>query len=85
MIRGISLFFIQAIIAFIATFSVRAIAQGNYEWTIYSELIIGAMVYLSIKEIVNKANPVAKFIGYICGGVIGSIFGIFISKIILKQ
>jgi hypothetical protein len=47
-------------------------------------VIIGAMIFLSIKEIADKTNPVAKLIGCLLGSVIGSIVGTWISVIILK-
>jgi hypothetical protein len=83
--KGILLFFIQAMVTFIAAFNMRAIAQANYTWTIISEVLVGIMIYLSVKEIADKAHPTAKLIGYVCGGVVGSVIGIYISKIVLLE
>lgn len=83
--RGVILFFIQIVLTFVAAFNMRAIAQGNYLWTIISEFVAGLMIFLSIKEIADKANPVQKCVGFVLGSIIGSVLGIYLSKIILKQ
>jgi hypothetical protein len=83
--KGVILFFIQIMLTFVAAFNMRSISQANYEWTIISEAIAGLMIFLSIKEIAEKANRIEKCIGFILGSIIGSILGIYLSKFVLKQ
>ena len=82
---GVILFFIQVMLTFVAAFNMRSIAQANYEWTILSEIIAGLMIFLSVREIADRANSVQKCTGFILGSVVGSVIGIFLSKLILKQ
>jgi hypothetical protein len=83
--KGVTLFFIQIMVTLVAAFNMRSIAQANYEWTIISELVVGLMIFISIKEIADKTNPIAKCIGFILGSIIGSVVGIYLSIKVLAK
>jgi ABC-type enterobactin transport system permease subunit len=41
--------------------------------------------FSAIKQIAEKGDGTPKIIGFTLGAVTGSVFGIFVSKMILKQ
>lgn len=83
--RGVILFIVQFILNFVGTFNMRATAQGNYVWTIITDIIIAILGYTAIKEIAQKGNGIPKLIGFTAGAITGSLLGIYLSKMILKQ
>lgn len=83
--KGLLLFFIQVLLNVVIVFNLRAIAQANYTWTILSEVVIGMLALLTLKSLIDDSNKREKAVGYIFGNVVGSIIGIFLSQIILKN
>jgi uncharacterized protein YebE (UPF0316 family) len=83
--EGIILFLIEVTCAFLATVNMRSIAQGNYFWTAVSDILIALLAFTTITKIVEKSNRTAKLIGFVLGAVVGSLGGIFLSKIVLGK
>lgn len=83
--KVILLFSIQVVLYCVITFNYRAIAKGDYLWTILSDLVIATLTFLSFNEIAKGTDRIEKCIGFTAGSVCGSIVGIFLSKIVLKQ
>lgn len=82
--RGIILFFVQVVLTFVAAFNMRSIAQANYLWVGITEVLIAILGFFAISEIAVKTNKLAKLVGFISGSVIGSLLGVFLSKIVLN-
>jgi hypothetical protein len=59
----------------------RAIAQANYGATIVSDLMIAAITFKVIKKI-GEAKDNWSYAGYVAGGAFGSVFAIYITKLI---
>jgi hypothetical protein len=83
--KGLILFFVQVVLTFIAAFNMRSIAQANYLWTGITEVLIAVLGFFALTEIASKTNRTAKYIGFITGSLVGSLSGILVSKLILKQ
>lgn len=60
----------------------RAYNQGNYFVTVVSDLFFGAYGFFIIKA-VGEAKHRWSWVGYMLGGAVGSVAGIWISKLIL--
>lgn len=61
----------------------RAVAQAHYFWASLSDFAIATLSYFVIKRIATSDNTFHQWLGYALGGVIGSILGIWLSKLIL--
>jgi hypothetical protein len=83
--QGVILFAVQFILNFVGTVNMRATAQGDYLWTIITDLMIAFLGFTAIKKIAEKGDGVQKLIGFIIGAVTGSVLGIYISKKILCE
>lgn len=60
----------------------RAYNQANYVVTFSSDLVFASYGFFVIKAIGNSSNKLA-WVGYTIGGATGSLFGIWISKVLL--
>lgn len=83
--HGIILFFVQSLLNFVGTVNIIATAQMNYTWTIASDIAIALLGFTAIKQIAERGDGIQKLIGFTAGAVTGSVLGIYVSKIILKQ
>ena len=83
--KGILLFFVQVVLTFLAAFNMRSIAQANYIWTGITEVIIAFLGFFAISEIASNIDRKSKCVGFICGSLVGSLLGVYVSKVILKQ
>ena len=61
----------------------RAVAQAHYIQATLSDFAIATLGYFVIKKLANTDNSLHQWFGYAMGGVVGSIFGIYLSKILL--
>ena len=61
----------------------RAVAQAHYFWSALSDFAIATLSYFVIKRIATSDNTLHQWLGYALGGVVGSLFGIWISKVML--
>jgi len=61
----------------------RAVAQAHYFWASISDFAIATLGYFVIKRIATSDNTLHQWLGYALGGVVGSIFGIYLSTVLL--
>ena len=61
----------------------RAVAQALYFWASLSDFAIATLTYFVIKRIATSDNTLHQWLGYALGGVVGSLFGIWLSTVIL--
>lgn len=69
---------------FLLTCNFRAVAQGRYTWTIATDMLISAAQFWLIKK-VGEAGNLYGWYGMICGGGIGSVIGIWLTKKVFKE
>jgi hypothetical protein len=67
---------------FLLTWDYRVVAQGNYFWAVCTSITLGMLAFSVIKRI-SEAKGRVEEIGYVIGGTLGTVFGIFTSKLIL--
>lgn len=79
------LFFAQMLSFAIITINYRAVAQASYVWSALTDIIVAGLSYFVVKKIAKSANSIYQWFGFTIGSAIGTIIGIFISKIILGQ
>jgi len=72
-------FFIQLASYFIVTCNFRAISQGRYTWTVLTDMTISAFQFWLIRQIAESGTIIA-WLGMVCGGGIGSMLGIWVTK-----
>jgi hypothetical protein len=83
-IEGGKLLIAQLILCCIIAVNYRAIAQGNYPITGISAGTSAIVSFFIVKEISRKSKyPLASWMGFIIGSVLGDFAGIFISKLML--
>jgi ABC-type nitrate/sulfonate/bicarbonate transport system permease component len=61
----------------------RAVAQAHYMWSALSDFAIATLGYFVLKHLATSASTVHQWLGYALGGVVGSIFGIWLSTVML--
>jgi len=71
---------------FLFVASIRATAQGNYVWTVIVDSVYGAQAFMmamviSRLAIKDDSRGLWGGIGYTIGGALGSIMGIYLTKI----
>ena len=59
-------------------FSFRMLAQGNYLGVGVSDALVAWYGFTMVQN-VAKANTVLEKIGYTCGGILGSLFGLWLT------
>ena len=77
------LFFIQIVLYGILCINFRAVAQAHYLWASLSDFAIATLGYFVLKHLATSASTVHQWLGYALGGVAGSIFGIYLSTVLL--
>lgn len=79
----IKFFFIQLISYSIIVFNTRMIASANYPLAVASDLVFGAVNFFLIKKIAKSEDKsMSSMMGYSIGGAVGTVIGIYISKVI---
>ena len=77
------MFAVQVISYTIICINYRAVAQAHYFWASLTDFAFASLSYFLIKRIANSDNTFHQWLGYALGGVVGSILGIWLSKLIL--
>jgi hypothetical protein len=86
MIKQAALIFtIQFVIYVMVCINYRSVAQARYLESAISEFAIATLNYLVIKKIASTGNSTLQWMAYSLGTVLGSLLGIWISKIVLGQ
>lgn len=82
------LFLTQVLMYTILCINYRAVAKGDYLQSAVSDFMIASASFFVIKRIAKEEkegdNAFWPWLGYALGGVVGSILGIWISKILLN-
>lgn len=63
----------------------RAYVQGSYSWTAVTDALIATMNFIVFRKMVKDSNDDIHgptLFGYVIGGTCGSLFSIWITKII---
>jgi len=60
--------------------NIRALAHLQYGWAVLTDGLICLMTWTIVKKI-GEANNLASRIGYVVGGMIGSLLGMWITSI----
>lgn len=76
------MFFVQVIYYGIICINMRAIAQGHYSLAVFTDFIIATISYFVIKRISSADETLHHWFGFALGGAVGSIWGIWLSKLI---
>jgi len=66
----------------------RAYVQGLYMWTAVTDASIAAMNFLVIRKMAKESQDDLhgpSFAGYVIGGTLGSLFSIWITKMVYGQ
>lgn len=61
----------------------RAVAQASYIWSVATDIIIASLSYFVVRRIAKSKDSVCQWAGFALGSAIGTIIGIYLSKIIL--
>lgn len=77
------LFFAQMLSFAVISINTRAIAQADYFWSVLTDLIVATLSYFVVRKIAKSPNSVCRWAGFAIGSAIGTIIGIWLSKIIL--
>ena len=77
------MFSIQVVSYGLLCINYRAVAQAHYFWASLSDFAIATLSYFVIKRIATSDNTFHQWLGYALGGVVGSLFGIYLSTVIL--
>lgn len=73
------LFGLQFLSFFIIVANTRAYTQGLYFWTGVTDMAFGLLNFAIVKR-VTAAETWTERIGYACGGTVGALVGIYVSK-----
>jgi len=66
----------------------RAYVQGLYAWTAVTDALIAAVNFLVVRKMAKESQDDLhgpSFIGYVLGGTMGSLFSIWITKMVYGQ
>lgn len=77
------MFMIQTTSYGLLVINMRAVAQAHYFFSAISDFAIATLGYFVIKRIAHSDNTLHQWLGYALGGVVGSLLGIWISKLML--
>jgi hypothetical protein len=61
----------------------RAVAQASYVWSVATDIIIASLSYFVVRRIAKSKDSVCQWAGFALGSAVGTIIGIWASKIIL--
>jgi positive regulator of sigma E activity len=79
------LFFAQMLSFAIITINYRAVAQADYLWSALTDIVVAGLSYFVVRKIAKSKDSTRQWFGFTLGSAIGTIIGIFISKLILGQ
>jgi hypothetical protein len=77
------LFFAQMLSFAIITINYRAVAQASYIWSALTDVVVAGLSYFVVRRIAKSKDSVCQWFGFTIGSAIGTVIGIWISKIIL--
>lgn len=80
---GLILLTAQMLSFAIIAINYRAVAQASYLWSALTDIIVAGLSYFVIKRIAKSKDSVCQWLGFTVGSMIGTIIGIYLSKIIL--
>lgn len=63
----------------------RAYVQASYLWTAITDALLATLAFFVLRRIAKESSDELhgpSLIGYVTGGVTGSMFGIYITKLI---
>lgn len=65
----------------------RAYVQGHYFWTVLTDLSISAQGFILSKKFIADKDSLdwIAMAGYVLGGASGSVFSIFITKVVYGE
>ena len=83
-IKEFSIMFIIQVISYgLLCINYRSVAQAHYLWASLSDFAIATLGYFVIKRLATSDETLHQWLGYALGGVVGSLFGIWLSTVIL--
>ena len=82
---AIILFFAQMLSFAVISINYRAIAQGSYLWSVLTDLVVASLSYFVVRRIAKSKDSICQWAGFALGSAVGTIIGIWASKIILGQ
>lgn len=62
--------------------NMRAVAQGQYVVAVISDGIIALISFLVLRRIIKSTDEPHQWAGYTVGSMIGSVVGIYVSKML---
>ena len=77
------LFAAQMLSFAVISINYRAVAQASYIWSVLTDIVIASLSYFVVRRIAKSENSVCQWAGFAIGSAIGTIIGIWLSKIIL--
>jgi len=80
---AIILFGAQMLSFAVISINTRAIAQADYFWSVSTDLIVATLSYFVVRKIAKSPNSLYRWAGFAIGSAVGTIIGIYVSKIIL--
>jgi hypothetical protein len=79
------LFFAQMLSFAVITINYRAISQASYLWSALTDVVVAGLSYFVVRRIAKSKDSLYQWAGFTLGSAIGTIIGIFISKLILGK
>jgi len=76
------MFVIQLVSYTLLVVNYRAVAHANYFWSAITDFAIASFSFFIIKKIAKSDDSLHLWFGYAMGGLVGSIFGIWLSVLI---
>jgi glycerol uptake facilitator-like aquaporin len=74
------LFVLQVFGYLLITVNYRAVATGHYTLTALSDFAYASLTFFVIRKIAKSEDQLHQWFGYVCGSVVGSLLGIYVSK-----
>jgi hypothetical protein len=83
-IQDALILFVAQMLSFaVISINYRAVAQASYLWSVLTDIVIASLSYFVVKKIAKSKDSVCQWAGFAIGSAIGTIIGIWLSKIIL--
>ena len=83
-IQDAFILFVAQMLSFaVISINYRAVAQASYIWSVLTDIVIASLSYFVVRRIAKSENSVCQWAGFAIGSAIGTIIGIWLSKIIL--
>ena len=85
-IRDAFILFLAQMLSFaVISINYRAVAQASYMWSVLTDLVIASLSYFVVRRIAKSKDSVCQWAGFALGSAVGTVIGIWASKIILGQ